>query len=179
MPDLGVEVRVTKIIKPSRFKAAEMQRVLRNAMRRDVKVLRKDFEATTKTWEHKPVFKEHTRLSQSETSPSISVDTDDAIYTYVVKGTKAHMIWAGIYTGKSKKRVLAFPSKFRPKTKVRVIGSFQGSRGGPTLFRPYVNHPGTKAREFDVVIKAKREPWFKKQMEAAMRDAAKASGHAL
>lgn len=176
---LRVGVAVVKIVKPARFKEAEFRRVLRNAMRRAARELRKDFEKTTATWKHKPVFKEHTHLTERVPSPAISVDTDDEVYRYVTKGTRPHPIWAGIYTGKSDKKVLAFPSTFSPKTQPGVIGSGPGASGGPTVFRPYVQHPGTEAREFDVVIKEKWEKKFRDLMHKAMREARKASGHAL
>jgi len=173
----AIDARFVKIVKPKRFKDAEFSRIMRNAMRRAVRQIRKDFELTTKTWEHEVVFKEHTHLTKRTPSPAVSVTTDDEIYGYVNNGTRPHEIWAGIYTGKSEAKVLAFPSMFAPKTKVGVIHSWPGMSGGETVFRPYVQHPGTEAREFDKVIREEREPWFKSQMEKAMSVARKSSGH--
>ena len=168
---------VWKSIKPGKLKDAEMRRILRNAMRVAARRIRKDFEATTKTWEHEVKFTESTHLSQSDPDQYVVVGTDDEIYRYVNNGTRPHEIWAGAYTGKSDKKTLAFPTMFSPKTSPRVIGSTPGARGGPMAFAPMVHHPGTEAREFDKVIEEKRTPWFKTLMEDAMREAARASGH--
>ena len=173
-------VTVIKVIKPRRFKDKEFNRVLRNEMRKAARVIKKDFEATTRTWKRKPKFVMHTKLRQDEPSPSVRVDTDNLIYFFLNDGTKKHDIWAGIYTGKSDKKVLAFPSIFSPKTFPGFVGSVAGVSGGPTVFTPYViEHPGTKARKWDEAIKKEREPWFKDRMEEAMLIARDRSGHAL
>jgi hypothetical protein len=68
--------------------------------------------------------------------------TDDDIYGYVSKGTKAHVIRA------RKGGRLAFgPST--PKTRPGSLTGSAGSRGPVDTFRRQVHHPGTKARRFD------------------------------
>ncbi len=166
-----------KSIKPQRLKIAAFRLAWLNAMRKAGKVIKSDFEKTTKTWKHKPVFE--IVISLTGPGPLLLVGTDDEIYGYVSRGTEEHPIFAGIFTGKSSKKSLAFPSKFSPKTKPGFIGSSPGSSGGSTVFVPYVNHPGSAARKFEEAIKKKRGPWFKKQMEQAMSEAARKSGYAL
>lgn len=167
---------LTKTIKPSRLRDDALRLELLNAMRDVGRKVKKDFEATTKTWERKPEFE---MLISLVGGPTVLVGTDDEIYRYVNEGTKPHPIFAGVYTGKSDKKVLAFPSIFRPKTTPNVIGSGPGFKGGDTVFRPYVDHPGTKPRNFSKIIKKKWEKQYKRRMEQAMREAAKKSGHGL
>lgn len=164
-------------IPPPAFKEAEYKRVVRNALRRATYRLKKDFEATTETWGHKVVFKEHTHLAEKDAVMSAGVDTTDEIYAYVNDGTKPHPILPGALTGKSDKTALAFPSVSRPKTKPGIIGSVRGKSGGETIFSRGVWHPGGKARLFTEAIKRKWEPWFEKEMIAAIRLGNKLSGH--
>ena len=169
---------LVKEIKPSAMKVDAMALELVKGMREVGKEIQKDFEKTTKTWKHKPKFVQ-TFAIKPGVGPELLVGTDDEIYRYVDEGTKPHLIFAGIYTGKSNKKALAFPSKFGAKTKPGVIGSTAGMSGGPTVVRPYVSHPGTKARHFDKEIQKKWTKLYKRRMERAMAKAAKASGHAL
>ncbi len=166
-----------KEIKPSKLRVDALRLELLNEMRKVGTDVKKDYEKTTRTWKHKPKFE--VSVSLKPPGPTLIVETDDEIYGYVDKGTKPHLIFAGIYTGKSSKKALAFPSKFSPKTKPGVIGSSSGSSGGPTVFRPYVQHPGSKPRGFEEAIGKIWTPKYKRWMEAAMRKAARASGHAL
>jgi hypothetical protein len=173
---------VAKAIKPKRLKDDAMRLTLLNRMRRVGTAIRKDFAETTKTWDHEVVFEQ--LISLTGPGPVVIVDTDDQIYHWVNDGTGEHgphhqsyEIWAGAYTGKSDKKSLAFPSMSVPKTTPNVIGSGPGSSGGDTVFRPFVVHPGIEPRNFDKIIQKKWEPKFKSEMEDAMRQAVKASGH--
>jgi len=159
------------------MKDAALRLRLLNEVRKAGRAVKKDFEKTTKTWRHKPKFE--VLVSLTGPGPVLLVGTDDKIYRYVDEGTRPHLIWAGIYTGKSRKRLLVFNSGFEPKTQPRVIGSSAGAVFGAKVMRPYVQHPGTEAREFDKTIQRMWESKFKRRMEAAMRQAAKDSGHAL
>jgi len=73
--------------------------------------------------------------------------------------------------------MLFFPSQFVPKTQPGIIGSNPGFVGERDTLTPMVNHPGTEPRNFDKIIQKTWEPKFKRQMEGAMREAARASGH--
>ena len=169
---------LVKEIKPSAMKVDAMALELVKGMREVGKEIQKDFEKTTKTWKHKPKFVQ-TFAIKPGVGPELLVATDDEIYMFVNEGTKPHPIFAGIYTGKSDKKALAFGSKFGAKTKPGVIGSTAGMSGGKTVIRPYVQHPGTKARNFDKEIQKKWTKLYKRRMERAMAKAARASGHAL
>jgi len=115
-----------------------------------------DFKVTTATWQHQPAFD-----TSSPNEASRVVGTDDTIYRFVNEGTRPHIIVAH---GKG----LAFNSGgFRPKSRVRVIGSNAGSAGGSPIVRPMVHHPGTEARQFDQAI---AEKW-NKQLAVVMQRA--------
>ena len=170
---------VVKVIKPQRFKEDKLRLALLSGMKEAQKGMLTDFQATTKTWKHKPKFEVAKSIAMAQ-SPTVHVITTDRIYGYVNDGTKPHPIFAGIYTGLSNKKALSFRSgKYHPKTRPRVISSTPGGASGPKIARPYVEHPGTKARKFDETIQKKWTPRFKRLMEQAMSRAAKASGHGI
>lgn len=95
-----------------------------------------DFEKTTQGWEHSVTF----TIQKQGTDRTIT--TDDEIWGYVDKGTPRHVIVA------KKARVLRFATGGRAKTQPGRITSGSGAKGGAVVFRPRVNHPGTKARLF-------------------------------
>jgi hypothetical protein len=184
-------VSVFKTIKPQRLKDKEMKEALRHATERAGRQIVKDLEQTTETWEHKPTFKMSTTVTGKKPEDNLAVrvytgneprlDPPDAgdIWNMLDNGTRPHEIWAGAYTGKSDKKVLAFPSMFSPKTTPNALSSKAGASGGETIFRAYVEHPGTEARNWTKVETERRRAWFKEQMVDAMKEAAQASGHKL
>jgi len=166
---------LVKTIKPQRFNDRAFRARIQSTARKVAGEMEKDFKATTATWKHKVKFE---KLVDVAASPvQILVGTDDEIYGYVNNGTKPHPIFAGIYTGRSNKAVLAFPSAYKAKTQPRVIGSEGGGGFGDTVVVPFVQHPGTDARHFDEVIRDKWEPRFKREIESALAAGAKDSGH--
>jgi len=174
-----VSALVFKEIKPQRLKEAAMRAELVKGMKEIADGIEQDYQKTVATWGDKPKFEQLFDLGPPIT---MLVGTDNEIYGYVDKGTKdaaPYPIFAGIYTGKSSKKALAFPSQSTPKTKPNVIGSFGGSRGKVDTVRAYVIHPGIEPRNFSKEITKKWTPRFKRRMEKAMSRAAKASGHAL
>lgn len=54
--------------------------------------------------------------------------------------------------------ILALQRRRTLADRLRVIVSNKGSKGKGVIFRPKVNHPGTKAREFEDAI---AEKWQK------------------
>lgn len=173
-------VVLLKAIKPARLKDPGFNADMRNALRRVGTIIKnEDYAKITQTWseKNKPEIKVSTHVTTREPSPYIEVTGEGKVWKWLNEGTRPHTIWAGIYTGKSKARALVFPSIFRPKSKVGWIGANKGFSGGKPVMRPYVSHPGIKARKWDEAIEKKRGKWFKRYMEQAMRDSAKASGH--
>ena len=172
---------VGKVIKPAKLKEDALRLKLLNAMRKGGRGIRRDFEKTTKTWHHEVTF--DLEISLTLPGPFVMVATDDQIYNWVVRGTgergggSAYEIWPGAYTGKSDKKALAFSSQFVPKTQPGIIGSNPGFVGKRDVVVPYVVHKGIEPRNFDKIIQRDWEPKFKRLMESAMREAARASGH--
>jgi hypothetical protein len=161
-----------KVIKPhTPFKAQVFRDELRAETEKISKEIKADFEKTTKTWEHKPKFDVKTKSTNEQVS--IAVSTKDKVYGYVDQGTRPHII-----KPRRAKR-LAFSSKFKPKTKVRVIGSQAGARGKVDTFAQVVHHPGSDAREFAQEIQAAWQPKLKKRIEQTITRAAKKSGHSI
>lgn len=163
---------VCKVIKPKKLNRDALRLKLLSAMHESEREILKDFQKTTRTWKRKPKFE--TQVG-TKGGPTVLVGTDNPIYKYVDEGTKPHKIprrpgkplffqWGG-------------KGSYHAKTRPRVIDSSAGFPTGPFRVFKSVNHPGTKARNFADEIQKRRQPWFKKRMEQAMRDAAKASGH--
>lgn len=162
---------VWKAIKPQRLKDKSFRMTIYNKARAVGNAMKKDFEATTASWNHKPKFT--VDVSTKGQGPAVLVGTGDEIYGYVNDGTKPHDIYP------KKAKMLRFQSGYTAKTSPGVIGSGGGGASGATLFRPYVRHPGTKARKFDETIARKWQSLFKNKMEEAMAEATRESGHAL
>jgi len=163
-----------KVIKPQRFKDAAFKRAIQSAAKAAASEMEKDFKATVATWSSKPKFE---KIVAVDPNVEVLVGTDDKVYGYVNDGTRPHLIFP------KRAKALSFrwggKGSYKPKTKPRFIGSLPGGATGPRIARPYVQHPGTKAREFDKTIEKKWRSAFKRRMEQAMGKAAKASGHGI
>ena len=161
-----------KTINPGKFN----QKGMRDALTAETQAISKDilldFELTTATWKHQPKFERLVQVGPDKVE--ILVGTDDEIYGYVDKGTKPHVI-----RPKRKGGVLAFPSGYNAKTVPNIPSSFKGGSFGTIIFAGAVKHPGTKARNFDKVIRKSWLPKMKRRMEAAMRRATKASNYSM
>lgn len=174
-----------KWIPPPEIKVGAVRLTLLNGIRKFGTKVKKRYRETTRTWETKPRFETVVSLKGigGEKGPTVMVYTDSQIYGWVDYGTGEaaghggkYPIWAGYYTGKSDKRVLAFPSVFEPKTVPNVIGSGSGYKGEVDTFTPYVEHPGIEPRRFTEIISEEMMPVFEEDMAQAMKDAAKNSG---
>ncbi|MCI0349918.1 MAG: hypothetical protein L0Z53_10875, partial [Acidobacteriales bacterium] len=89
--------------------------------------------------------------------------TNNKIYRFVTRGTRAHVIKP------KRKTFLRFRSVYRAKTTRRVIGSKQGGASGEPVFtRKSVLHPGTKAREFEEEINARHQATLEKNVRAVV-----------
>ncbi len=163
-----------KLVKPKKLRAQEYRLEFLNAMRKAGKVIEKeDYGQIFRTWKHKP--KMETVISLTGPGPEMLVGTDDEIFGYLDEGTE------GPYRiPKTGSATLAFSEGYKAKT---VPGQLQSRPGGPfgdkVVIKGHVFHPGIKARNFTKLIVKKRTPWFKRQMEAAMKRANQKAGHAI
>lgn len=137
---MGIKVIIPKALATD---PAKMKRAIKNGLDAAAKGAEIDFKVTTQTWNHQPGFS-----TDASADDRRIVGTDDEIYGYVNAGTRPHVITAH---GKA----LAFQGGYRAKTRPRSISSGGGGASGPTVYRHQVQHPGTKAREFDKAIAEK------------------------
>lgn len=167
---------------PAPFKDDRVRLEILNGLRRTGTAIRKEFQKTVKTWEHKPDFSLEgvdQNISLRDPVfygvPSVEVSTDDEIYKWVSEGTREHDI--PLVLGGPR---LFFAGEFEPKTQPGVIDSFAGYQGERNTVRDTVHHPGIEEpRDFEGAIQEIIEPVFLGEMQEAMRRAAKASGWAL
>jgi hypothetical protein len=151
---------VFKAIKPDRFKDIVIYEEILNAMDDTGDDIKKDFEKTTATWQHKPDFEIISEIGPK--GPEVLVDTNDKIYGFVSEGTAV--------------RYATMTEDFQAKTMPNVIGSRAG-QGGLLYVNKNRPRPGIEARNFDKIIQKKWQPRFKRRMEAALKRGIKKSGH--
>lgn len=157
---------------------ANVRSQMLNAIRAIATEIKSDFAETTATWEnHHPSWETHPSLAKGMISVSIAPKDNFAgvIWNWIDKGTPAHTISAGIFTGRSDKRTLAFTGPFRPKTRRGFIGTFTGSKGTEWSTPERVNNPGIEAREFSKEIAERNAAWFQEKMQTALNEFAKNS----
>lgn len=137
--------------------ARRMPGVVNDALYLTAADMRRDFELTTYTWDHKVKFtiQQHKR--------GWKVFTKDDIYRFVDLGTRPHIIKA------KRAKVLEFQGGYAAKTRPGVIGSTGGGPSGDMQYAKVVHHPGTKARRFTQIIYRK----FQKQTGPRVQKAIK------
>lgn len=120
-----------------------------------------DLEKPTKTWKTK------IKAAIKKMAMGRIISIDNAIYGYVSKGTKPHIIRA------KRAKYLAFGSAYGPKTTVNSLDSSSGSRGPVDTFRKEVRHPGSKARNFDKIAADNARKVFPKRVAQAIKEGVK------
>src|SRR5512146_308466 len=80
---------VFKAIRSSKLKDRSMRLGLLSVAHRLEREIKKDFQGTTKTWDHQPEF---TSMVSLKGGVSVLVGTDDEIYNWVSNGTPEHEI---------------------------------------------------------------------------------------
>jgi len=147
-----------KAIKPGAMPTGqEYAKAMQKAVEKAASLALRDLEATTRTWVDKPAF--DVTITEQGGSYGVTAGTDDAIYGYVDAGTKPHVI-------KPKRgKYLRFSSGFRAKTKVGVIGSFEGGSFGEDVFSKGVMHPGFPGRKFTQKIAQRRQATTRQLVE--------------
>ena len=127
-----------------------------------IKKAEREFGKTVATWKNKPDFKVD-RATSSKLVAAVS--TMDEIYGYVVRGTRAHIITP------KRAPALRFQTGFTSKTMPRKITSRRGGRSGPMVSAKMVRHPGTQARDFDIVIAEMLQPELVKEVRNDIKKA--------
>jgi hypothetical protein len=144
------------------FDLSQFDRQMSNALNDVIQTAKRDFEKTVATWSNKPQF-DVRRASAAKLEAKVS--TTHEIFTYVVRGTKPHTITA------RRAPALRFQTGFTSKTMPRKITSRRGGRSGPMVSAKTVYHPGTEARDFDIVIAEKLKPVLVKEVRNAIKRA--------
>lgn len=154
-----------KAIRPKMIRAEKMAAILVEELERQGTLVKKEYEKTTRTWRHKPVFEIETSAYAAAASRGragllgramVSVTTDDDIFRYVDQGTRV--------------RHAVMSRNWKSKTRVRVIGSRAGA-GRMVFVSRKINRPGIKAREFSKEIRSRRRKPFYNAMRKAMEKA--------
>lgn len=160
-----------KVIKPhTPFKPGVFRQEMHAAGIVTMANMMRDFNKTTRTWQHNVDFKGV--VNDKPTEIDVTVSTKDKVYGYVDKGTKPHIIKP------RRAKALFFQKRYKAKTTPHVIGSHKGGASGDVVAAKIVHHPGTDAREFSHDLQSKYQPRLKKDIEAAITRAARRSGHA-
>lgn len=135
---------------------AKMRQVIANTLNEQALAIKVDFEITVASWDNKPSFSIRASGWQRE------IGTDGDIYSMLNAGTKAHRI------NPKRGKVLKFSGPFSAKTVPNQIMSGPGSQGSAETFSKGVNHPGTKARNWDKTIAKKWRRLLGRQFQRAI-----------
>lgn len=160
--------KATSIL-PTRFDPDAFSREMIKEMEKLNKDIKKDFDATVSTWDHKPRFISKVNVSQglieghTRTARIHGDKPPELIYYFLARGTRV--------------RFAKMTLDFEPKSRVRYIGSDPG-RGGLEEV-DHIGRPGIKAREWHVAIATKHKARLGFRLRVALRNGAIASGHAL
>lgn len=136
-----------------------------NEFQRMAPEIKRDFAATTATWEgEKPKFSHKAFLNNGNPTLQILIGTGKGAdkWNWLDKGTRV--------------RYATMTPNFQGKTKVGFIGSFPG-RGGLAYVDKRRPRPGIKPRGFRPAIERKWKRPIERRMKAANKRAAKKSGH--
>lgn len=161
-------IKATAVL-PVRFDPDAFSRAMIKEMEKLNRDIKKDFEATVRTWEGKPRFTSKVNVSEglieghTRTARMHGGKPPELIYYFINQGTKV--------------RFAKMTEDWQPKTRVRVIGSFAG-RGGLERV-DNIARPGVKARKFTEAIATKHRARVAFRLKVALRNGTKASGHAL
>lgn len=171
-----MQIKLTPIL-PRPLNVSGIQLALVDGMREVGERIREDFQDTTKTWNHQPLFDPAFVIPKiGLDNISVTTETEDKIYNWVDKGTNVGKPPYPIRPH-NPPYALAFPSQFIPKTFPGIIGSGVGFSGGDTFIAKGVMHPGVEPRDFVGDIGDKNLGNFKLTMDRAMKLASRASGH--
>ena len=168
---------VAKKIKASKLNLDAMRLALLNPMRDVGKDIEKEYRKITDPWSRTVVFEILRAISKPWETVEVAVLTNDEVFGYLDKGTKGpYKIPKTVKPGKR----LAFQTSYSARTAPNSIASHgSGKSSGKWTFPIQVTHPGIKPRNFSKIIAKKMQPRFKRRMEKAMKEVARASGHAM
>jgi hypothetical protein len=166
-------VELSKPIKPKKLAVDQIRLNLLNALRKEGRIIAKEFEKTTRTWKgEKPKFEVLIGLTGKDATVVVGPSgSDKAIlkWIWIEEGTKPHKIPKSPKTDASAKPFLIFREGFSPKTLPGKLGSFPSGSFGPWVRKRQVNHPGTEPRNFSKIVVKRRRKRFANNMIKAAR----------
>lgn len=122
----------------------------------------KDFQRTTSTWRNKPHFQKSPKYPGRRI-----VWTRHWVYFWLNYGTRPHKI-----TAKHAKSLAFFRTGFMSKTVAGSMDARAGAKANQNFVRPMtVNHPGTKARNWDKMIRLKWQKNLTRSIRTAIKKA--------
>jgi hypothetical protein len=164
----------------------EMQRVIFEDQMKMSKKIKKDFEKSVRTWDHRPKMqvrvKYPIKVMRGNAMLTINIgpdpfDPDTKIFTFVDLGTRPHEIRA------KNAPALVFqwggPGSYKAKTKPRNLNATTGGPTGPIVAFEKVNHPGTEARLISETVARHWGQLSRKYAPKTMERVVEASGHSM
>jgi len=158
---ISVSVTVPDSILSDANVRAEIERVLKQQTGPDI---RKQFKKTTEGWEKEPNFSQ--KFTDRNSYMSVTVYTNDEIYTLVNSGSPPHRITP------RRGGMLRFQPGYSAATRPKIISSRAKRRSGAVIGAFGVSHPGFEARKFDEAIAEEIAPRFAEDIQNAISKAA-------
>lgn len=155
-----VKLKIQAIKPQGMVKAEAYEKALKQAVYKSAALILRDLESTVRTWKQKPTF--DVTITEQGGSYAVTAGTDDEIYGYVNDGTRPHAIRP------RRARYLRFSSGYKAKTRVGIIGSFQGGAFGSDVFSSGVFHPGFPGRKFTEKIQKRRQVTTRQEIDQSL-----------
>lgn len=145
-----VEVDAEQVSRWLTERQRDLPKTMGRAQKETARELVRRYRRTSATWQHKPDFDILTEISG--TTITVLGGTDDSVWNMLDRGTRPHIIRPKSPTG-----VLRFtwggPGSYKAKTIPNSLTSRGGGATGVTIFRRWVKHPGTRARNWSKIIR--------------------------
>jgi hypothetical protein len=164
-----------RVIRPDALKTDAVRSEVRKAMHSIGIKAKKTFREITDNWkeENQPRYNFETVNLKHAIRLTVYISGNVKIFDYVSRGTDPHVI-----VPRNSKRLI-FRTGYKAKTQPGSLKSGTSSYSGPKVAAKEVNHPGTKAREFEEQVAAMYESVFTVAVDEAVKRGAKATGHAM
>lgn len=164
-----------KAVIPKEFDFDAVTDRLEEEMRKFAPFLVKEFQKTTQGWSgEKPNFTPVHKSGGGEIKIQIRLSGPKKgreKWNYLNYGTEPHVI----RPRRAKK--LRFQTGYSAGSRPGTTFTARASRSGGYVSADEVHHPGIEARDWKTLIIDDSQPLFEKWMKAAMRHAARESGH--
>lgn len=162
-------IKVTGFVPKGVIDIDEVRLELLNALRKEGRLVRRELQKATRTWNHKVTF--DMKVSLAKGDRYVQVSTDDQIFAWVNDGTRSHMMGPILPVNK---KALKIPSGSILKTTPHKLSSRKGRQVGPYFIRKRTRrflHPGTEGRFFTQVVvdRIERTNRFQKGLDVAVQ----------